>query len=86
MMLRPDKTRAAIYAQERRDNEIEARNELQKRIAGVTPIAVDLDSRGDFNLTTKVLAQALLCLKPDTNVPSQVKARTTTPSLQSTMH
>ena len=64
MTLPKDKIRAAIYAQERRDNEIEARKELQKRVVRCTLAPINLDFRGDFNLTTKVLAQTLLCIKP----------------------
>ncbi|KAK5076422.1 hypothetical protein LTR64_006098 [Lithohypha guttulata] len=66
-----EKTRAAIYAQERRDNEIQAREELQTRLVP-SPLTDIVEARGDFNLTTKILGVALLQIDPSAHLPQHV--------------
>lgn len=66
-----EKTRAAIYAQERRDNETQAREELQTRLVP-SPLTDIVEARGDFNLTTKILGIALLQIDPSAQLPQHV--------------
>lgn len=64
-------TRAAVYSQIRRDNEIEARELLQNRLTEAgRSIDATFETRGDFNLTTKVLAITLLHFDPDALIPT----------------
>jgi len=62
-------TRAAVYSQIRRDNEVEARELLHDRLTEAgRSIGATFETRGDFNLTTKVLAMALLHFDPDAQI------------------
>lgn len=61
-------TRAAIYAQGRRDKEAETREQLAKRLPAEA-FRPDINSRGDFNITTKTLLATLLFLDPYATIP-----------------
>jgi len=64
-------SRAAVYAQLRRDNEIEARELLRNQLKenGIR-INATLEGRGDLNFTTKVLVTALLHFDPNAPIPT----------------
>lgn len=71
-------SRAAIYAQQRRDNEAEAREELGKQLP---PDAFRPDFEGgDFNLSTKTLLAALVFLDPTANTRGVPKNHSTSPA------
>jgi len=64
-------SRAAVYSQIRRDNELEARELLGKRLAEAgRGIDAAVERRGDFNLTTKLLVTTLLHFDPSARIPS----------------
>lgn len=60
-------SRAAIYAQRRRDNEAEAREELGKQLPAQA-FRPEFSTRGEFNLTTKTLLATLLFLDPNATI------------------
>lgn len=64
-------SRAAVYSQIRRNNELEARELLEKRLAEAgRSIDAAFERRGDFNLTTKLLITTLLHFDPSARIPS----------------
>lgn len=64
-------TRAAVYAQMRRDNEAEAREELTKQLPEDI-FQSDFSTCGDFNLTTKTLIATLRFFDPKAVIPHPV--------------
>lgn len=68
-------TRAAMYAQQRRDNEAEAREELDKRLPA-DAFRSDFKTNGDFNLSTKTLLAALVFVDPTADTRSSAKSHT----------
>lgn len=70
-MAKTGPSRAAVYAQERRDNEVEAREELNKRLPKDAFLSA-ISLRGDFNITTKTLLATLRFLDPSYQVPDLV--------------
>lgn len=62
-------TDSAVYAQARRNNEKEVREELRKRVS-CDPNASILGNRGDLTQTAKILASALLEIDSATILPS----------------
>ncbi|KAK5937441.1 hypothetical protein PMZ80_010448 [Knufia obscura] len=70
-------TRAAVYAQARRDNENEARELLLSRL-GEKHIYIDamIETRGDLNFTTKVLVTTLLYFDPCAQIPAPFDRKT----------
>lgn len=66
-------SRAALYAQQRRDNEAEAREELDKRLPA-DAFRSDFKTNGDFNLTTKTLLAALIFINPTANTRTSAQS------------
>ena len=63
-------SRAAIYAQARRDNETEARESLLNLLLkNGLKSGLQIEVRGDLNFTTKVLITALFHLDPEAQKP-----------------
>lgn len=63
-------TKSAIYAQERRNNEAEAREELKIRLPPpAQDLLTNMQARSDFSPTTKVCAAALLYLDRNAVLP-----------------
>lgn len=68
-------SRAAIHAQKRRDNEVEAREVLCKRLPEEA-FRPEYSTRGEFNLTTKTLLATLHFLDPHVNIPEVTRLDT----------
>lgn len=68
-------TRAAMYAQQRRDNEAEARDELDKQLPA-DAFRPNFKTNGDFNLTTKTLLAALVFIDPTADTRASAKPHT----------
>jgi len=71
-MTEPGRDRHIEYAQARRDNETEAREELASRLPDLSPA---FRRRGDLTQAAKVMVAALQYFAPDTEVGNPVSRR-----------